>query len=135
MMCSRRAQFEALAATIGCPEWLDDPRLSGPVEWGAHIEDVFRPAVEVWAATRTKLEACQELNGDTFQEPMPLEAPSANRTVGVPAGITTVSRPNALLAAKSTSKRIKRPGVTLSSSATWKPPGSGGTVMSGATDG
>jgi formyl-CoA transferase len=63
MMCSRRKQFEPLAKIVGHPEWLTDPRFPGPVEWGRHIEDVFRPAIEAWAAQYSKREACDILNG------------------------------------------------------------------------
>jgi formyl-CoA transferase len=63
MMCSRRAQFKVLAEMVGCPEWLDDPRLATPNQWGERIEDIIRPAVERWASTRTKRQASEELNG------------------------------------------------------------------------
>lgn len=63
MMCSRRAQFEVLAKIVGREDWLTDPRLPGPVAWGAHVEDIIRPAVEAWASGRTKREVCDILNG------------------------------------------------------------------------
>jgi crotonobetainyl-CoA:carnitine CoA-transferase CaiB-like acyl-CoA transferase len=63
MMCSRRAQFELLATMIGRPDWLTDPRLPGPVAWGAHVEDIIRPALESWAADKTRREVCDILNG------------------------------------------------------------------------
>jgi len=61
-MCSRRAQFQVLAEMVGCPEWLDDPRLATPQHWGERIDDIIRPAVERWAATRTRAEASELLN-------------------------------------------------------------------------
>ena len=42
MMCSRRAQMEALAKVVGHPEWLTDARIASPATWGAHLEDIFR---------------------------------------------------------------------------------------------
>jgi crotonobetainyl-CoA:carnitine CoA-transferase CaiB-like acyl-CoA transferase len=63
MMCSRRKQFEPLARIVGHPEWITDPRFPGPVEWAKYVETVFRPGIEAWAASYTKLEACEILNG------------------------------------------------------------------------
>jgi crotonobetainyl-CoA:carnitine CoA-transferase CaiB-like acyl-CoA transferase len=57
----REHQFERLAETVGHREWLDDPRLAERAGWGEHLEDVIRPAIEGWAAARTKLEAAQAL--------------------------------------------------------------------------
>ncbi|MBV8982938.1 MAG: CoA transferase, partial [Acidimicrobiia bacterium] len=54
-------QFERLADTLGRPEWRDDPRLGDRSGWGEHLEDVIRPGIEEWAATRTKLEAAEVL--------------------------------------------------------------------------
>ncbi len=49
IMCSRPSQFRGLAETIGCPEWLADPALAGPVEWLAQLDDIIRPAIERWS--------------------------------------------------------------------------------------
>ena len=57
----REHQFERLAAIVGCQQWLSDPRLQTRQGWADHIEDVIRPAVEAWAADKTKLEACRQL--------------------------------------------------------------------------
>ena len=57
----RERQFEKLAALIGHPEWIDDPRFATRAGWGPHLESVIRPAVEAWAITRTKLDAAQQL--------------------------------------------------------------------------
>jgi formyl-CoA transferase len=58
----REHQFERLAKMIGEPGWLDDPRFATREGWRVHLEDVIRPAIEGWAAGKTKLEAARELN-------------------------------------------------------------------------
>jgi len=62
MQVGREHQFERLAQLIGHPEWLEDPRLSTRQGWREHLDDVIRPAVEEWASTRKKLDACHELS-------------------------------------------------------------------------
>jgi crotonobetainyl-CoA:carnitine CoA-transferase CaiB-like acyl-CoA transferase len=62
LQVGRRHQFERLAAAIDHPEWLDDPSLASPADWRTHFDDVIRPAVEAWAANRTKLDAAAALN-------------------------------------------------------------------------
>jgi len=57
----REHQFEKLADLIGHPEWKDDPRFATRAGWGPNLESVIRPAVDAWAAQRTKLEAAREL--------------------------------------------------------------------------
>jgi crotonobetainyl-CoA:carnitine CoA-transferase CaiB-like acyl-CoA transferase len=57
----REHQFFALADLIGRPEWKDDPRFATRAGWAPHLETVIRPAVDAWAAARTKLAAAQEL--------------------------------------------------------------------------
>ena len=57
----REHQFFKLAELIGRPEWKDDPRFATRAGWGPAFESEIRPAVEAWAATRTKLQAAQEL--------------------------------------------------------------------------
>jgi crotonobetainyl-CoA:carnitine CoA-transferase CaiB-like acyl-CoA transferase len=61
IMCSRLSQFRGLAHAVGCPGWLDDPALDGPVQWLAHLEDTIRPAIEHWSLTRTRRQACEAL--------------------------------------------------------------------------
>ncbi|GMU77387.1 MAG: CoA transferase [Acidimicrobiia bacterium] len=61
MQCGRPHMFEALANLIGTPEWLTDPDLATGVHWRARLEDRIRPAVEAWAAHRTRAEACEAL--------------------------------------------------------------------------
>ena len=58
----REHQFERLAKMINEPGWLDDPRFETREGWRVHLEDVIRPAIEAWAAGKTKLEAARELN-------------------------------------------------------------------------
>lgn len=60
----REHQFERLARLVGHPEWLDDTRFATREGWRLHLEDTIRPAIEKWAADRTKLEACHEMNAD-----------------------------------------------------------------------
>lgn len=59
----REHQFEKLAELVGKPEWLTDERLKTREGWRIHIDDVIRPAVEAWAADKTKLEAANVMNG------------------------------------------------------------------------
>lgn len=58
----REHQLERLAHLVGHPEWLSDPRLATREQWGEHVEDMFRPAIEAWAADLTKLEAAHKLS-------------------------------------------------------------------------
>jgi crotonobetainyl-CoA:carnitine CoA-transferase CaiB-like acyl-CoA transferase len=57
----REHQFERLAHIIGHPEWLDDERFATREGWRVHLEDTIRPAIEGWAANKTKVEASDEL--------------------------------------------------------------------------
>lgn len=58
----RAHQWPDLARAIGRPDWADDPRFETPQGWLNHLESDVRPAIESWAATRTKREACDALN-------------------------------------------------------------------------
>ena len=58
----RPHQWPDLARAVGRPEWADDPRFATPQGWLDHLESDVRPAVESWAATRTKREASEALN-------------------------------------------------------------------------
>ncbi len=60
----REHQFERLAQLVGRPEWLEDPRLADRQGWREHLEDMIRPAVEKWAADKTKLEAAHAMNAE-----------------------------------------------------------------------
>lgn len=61
MQVAREHLFAKLIAVIGKPEWADDPRFATRQGWVDHLESDIRPAVEAWASTRTRLEACHEL--------------------------------------------------------------------------
>jgi formyl-CoA transferase len=57
----REHQFARLMETIGRPEWVDDPRFATREGWLEHLESDLRPAIETWASSRTKVQACAEL--------------------------------------------------------------------------
>jgi formyl-CoA transferase len=57
----REHQFERLAHIIGHPEWLDDERFATREGWRVHLEGTIRPAIESWAAGKSKVEASDEL--------------------------------------------------------------------------
>ena len=61
MQVAREHQFEALAELVGQPGWLTDERFATRAGWGTHTEDVIRPAIEGWAADKTRLEVCEAL--------------------------------------------------------------------------
>ncbi|HET9728709.1 MAG TPA: CaiB/BaiF CoA-transferase family protein [Acidimicrobiia bacterium] len=57
----REHQFRRLADVVGHPEWKDDPRFATRAGWAPLLDTLIRPAIEQWAATRTKLDAAREL--------------------------------------------------------------------------
>ncbi len=57
----REHHFERLARSVGHPEWVDEERFSTREGWARNIEPVLRPAIEAWAADKTKLEAAAAL--------------------------------------------------------------------------
>ena len=57
----REHMFEKLCKLLGRPEWLADPRFATRVGWAQHTESVIRPALEAWAADKSKLEAARTL--------------------------------------------------------------------------
>lgn len=61
MQLVREHQFTRLAEVVDRPQWATDPRFATRAGWGTHLEDVIRPGVEAWAATRTKFDAAREL--------------------------------------------------------------------------
>lgn len=61
VQCVREHQFAALAELVGRPEWPADERLATRRDWMARTEDIIRPAVEGWAAARTRVEVCDAL--------------------------------------------------------------------------
>jgi len=62
MQVARQHFFERLADVVEHPEWVSDPRFATPYGWVEHLESVIRPAVEGWAAGRTRLEVCAVLS-------------------------------------------------------------------------
>jgi crotonobetainyl-CoA:carnitine CoA-transferase CaiB-like acyl-CoA transferase len=61
MQVGREHQFERMAQAVGHPEWLEDERFRSRAGWRDHVEDTIRPAIEAWAANRTKREAASAL--------------------------------------------------------------------------
>jgi formyl-CoA transferase len=57
VQAGREHQFAHLVELIGHPEWAEDPRFETRQGWLDHLDDVLRPAIESWAAERTKVEA------------------------------------------------------------------------------
>jgi crotonobetainyl-CoA:carnitine CoA-transferase CaiB-like acyl-CoA transferase len=57
----REHHFERLVEIIGRPELVDDPRVAERTEWESQLDGVLRPAIESWASTRTREEACAAL--------------------------------------------------------------------------
>jgi formyl-CoA transferase len=61
LQVARPAQFTQLVTMIGHPEWDADPRFATRQGWVDHLEGVLRPAIEDWAAGRSKAEAAAAL--------------------------------------------------------------------------
>ena len=57
----REHQFEKLADLVGRPSGSTDDRLASRRGWADAPRDVIRPAVESWASSMTRLEACDAL--------------------------------------------------------------------------
>ena len=58
---AREHQFEQLAKLVGHPEWVGDERFATRKGWADHLESAIRPAVEGWAGSRTRRDACDAL--------------------------------------------------------------------------
>jgi formyl-CoA transferase len=58
----REPQFATLAELVGQPGWPTDERFATRQGWIDHLDDVIRPAVEGWAADKTRLQACEALS-------------------------------------------------------------------------
>ena len=58
----RPHQWPDLARAIGRPEWADDARFATPQGWLDHLDADIRPAIESWASTRSRRDACDALN-------------------------------------------------------------------------
>ncbi len=61
LQVGREHHFAKLAELIEHPEWTSDPRFATRQGWIDHLESDIRPAIEGWAASRTKVEASEEL--------------------------------------------------------------------------
>lgn len=57
----RENHFAKLVEAIGHPEWASDERFAERQGWIDHLDTVLRPAIEDWASTRTKVQACDDL--------------------------------------------------------------------------
>jgi crotonobetainyl-CoA:carnitine CoA-transferase CaiB-like acyl-CoA transferase len=57
----REHQWAGLCDLIGRPEWKTDDRFANRAAWTDLLEPEIRPAVEAWAASRSKLECCDAL--------------------------------------------------------------------------
>jgi formyl-CoA transferase len=57
----RENHFAKLVEAIGHPEWATDERFAERQGWIDHLDTVLRPAIEQWASTRTKVQACDDL--------------------------------------------------------------------------
>ena len=57
----RENHFAKLVEAIGHPEWATDERFAERQGWIDHLDTVLRPAIEEWASTRTKVQACDDL--------------------------------------------------------------------------
>jgi len=57
----REAHFAKLVETIGHPEFIDDPKFATRQGWIDHLDEWLRPAIEEWASTLTRAEACSAL--------------------------------------------------------------------------
>jgi formyl-CoA transferase len=62
LQVAREQQFTKLVDFIGRPEWASDPRFATRQGWVDNLEEVLRPAIEGWAGSLTKLEACEALS-------------------------------------------------------------------------
>jgi formyl-CoA transferase len=58
----REPQFAKLAELVGQPHWVDDPRFAQRQGGVDHLDTVIRPAVEAWAADKTRLAACEAMS-------------------------------------------------------------------------
>lgn len=61
LQVGREHQFTRLAQMLDRGAWLEDSRLASRAGWVEHFEDLIRPAIEAWASTRSRLDACAEL--------------------------------------------------------------------------
>ena len=57
----REPHFPRFADAVGHSEWAHDVRLATRTGWSVHMDNIIRPGVEQWAATKTKFEAASAL--------------------------------------------------------------------------
>lgn len=62
LQVGREPQFETLTKVLNTPEWLTDERFATRQGWVDHLEDTIRPAIDAWAADKTRDEACELLS-------------------------------------------------------------------------
>ena len=62
VQAGREHQFARLVELIGHPEWVDDSRFATRQGWVDNLDDVLRPAIELWAGERTKVEVSAALS-------------------------------------------------------------------------
>ncbi len=62
MQVGRVHVFERLAHLIGHPEWITDERFATPYGWVQHLDETIRPAIEKWAAGRSRQAVCEALS-------------------------------------------------------------------------
>ena len=61
LQVGREEHFRKLCELLGRPDLLTDERLATRAGWVTHLEDLLRPAIEGWAAGRTKFQAADAL--------------------------------------------------------------------------
>ena len=117
----REAQFALLAELVGEPGWSTDPRFAERQGWVDHLDDVIRPAVERWAADKTRLEACAAMSaagiaaGPCYRDDEVVadeHVAARNMLVEVPRtdGVPTLSSSPATPSSSRTWPRVPRPG-------------------------
>jgi formyl-CoA transferase len=61
LQVGREPEFAKLVEIIGHPEWASDERFATRQGWIDHLDHVLRPAIEAWASSLGKVEACRTL--------------------------------------------------------------------------
>ncbi|HLM65777.1 MAG TPA: CoA transferase [Acidimicrobiales bacterium] len=61
LQLGRLHHFRTVAEVVGHPEWLDDPGFADQGAWVDRFDAVVRPAIEAWAASRTRAQAADAL--------------------------------------------------------------------------
>jgi crotonobetainyl-CoA:carnitine CoA-transferase CaiB-like acyl-CoA transferase len=71
----REHQFARLCQVIGRDEWIGDARFARRTAWSDHLDSALRPAIEKWASSLSKLDACRLL-GDAGVAAAPSNTPA-----------------------------------------------------------